>query len=49
MMNSEFVVLSSNNKNSDTLGFTPLGLFVLGIISHRIFCVRTTIDKLLFD
>lgn len=24
-------------------------MFVLGIISHRIFCVRTTIDKLLFD
>lgn len=24
-------------------------MFILGIISHRIFCVRTTIDKLLFD
>ena len=24
------------------------GLFVLGIVLHRIFCVRTTIDKLLF-
>lgn len=23
-------------------------LFVLGIILHRLFCVRTTIDKLLF-
>lgn len=23
-------------------------LFVLGIILHRMFCVRTTIDKLLF-
>lgn len=23
-------------------------LFLLGIILHRIFCVRTTIDKLLF-
>jgi hypothetical protein len=23
-------------------------LFVLGIILHRVFCVRTTIDKLLF-
>lgn len=23
-------------------------LFLLGIISHKIFCVRTTIDKLLF-
>jgi ABC-type spermidine/putrescine transport system permease subunit I len=24
-------------------------LFVLGIVFHRLFCVRTTIDKLLFD
>ena len=24
------------------------GLFILGIIFHRLFCVRTTIDKLLF-
>jgi len=23
-------------------------LFLLGIISHRLFCVRTTIDKLIF-
>jgi len=23
-------------------------LFILGIIAHRIFCVRTTVDKLLF-
>ena len=27
---------------------TLIGLFILGIILHRIFCVRTTIDKLLF-
>ena len=25
-----------------------LSLFVSGIIAHRIFCVRTTIDKILF-
>ena len=25
-----------------------LCLFILGIILHRIFCVRTTVDKLLF-
>ena len=25
-----------------------LCLFILGVILHRIFCVRTTIDKLLF-
>lgn len=23
-------------------------LFLLGIVAHRLFCVRTTIDKLLF-
>lgn len=28
--------------------YSILGLFILGIIMHRIFCVRTTIDKLLF-
>ena len=25
-----------------------LGLFLLGVIMHRLFCVRTTVDKLLF-
>ena len=24
-------------------------LFILGIVAHRIFCVRTTIDRLLFE
>ena len=28
--------------------YTLIALFILGIILHRIFCVRTTIDKLLF-
>ena len=28
--------------------YTTIFLFILGIILHRIFCVRTTIDKLLF-
>jgi hypothetical protein len=28
---------------------TSITLFILGIILHRIFCVRTTIDKLLFN
>lgn len=27
---------------------TSIILFLLGIILHRLFCVRTTIDKLLF-
>ncbi len=26
-----------------------LGVFLLGILLHRLFCVRTTIDKLLFN
>lgn len=29
--------------------YTTIFMFILGIISHRVFCVRTTIDKLLFD
>lgn len=28
--------------------WTAAGMFLLGIILHRLFCVRTTIDKLLF-
>jgi hypothetical protein len=28
--------------------YTLIFLFLLGIILHRLFCVRTTIDKLLF-
>ena len=28
--------------------FTMIFLFLLGIMLHRLFCVRTTIDKLLF-
>jgi hypothetical protein len=31
------------------LVYTLIILFLLGIIAHRIFCVRTTIDKLLFE
>jgi len=28
--------------------WTTVSIFILGIICHRIFCVRTEIDKLLF-
>ena len=28
---------------------TMIGLFALGILAHRIFCVRSTVDKLLFS
>ena len=31
------------------LGLILFGLFLLGILLHRLFCVRTTIDKLLFN
>jgi Na+/melibiose symporter-like transporter len=31
-----------------SLVYTCITLFILGIILHRLFCVRTTIDKLLF-
>jgi fatty acid desaturase len=29
--------------------YTAVCLFILGIILHRLFCVRTTVDKLLFS
>ena len=28
--------------------YTILAVFILGIILHRLFCVRTTLDKILF-
>jgi len=28
--------------------YSFFGLFILGIIMHHIFCVKTTIDKLIF-
>ena len=28
--------------------YTLVGFFILGIVLHRLFCVRTTVDKLLF-
>jgi hypothetical protein len=30
------------------LGWTVLGAFLAGIVVHRMFCVRTTVDRLLF-
>jgi hypothetical protein len=29
--------------------YTLIFLFIIGIILHRLFCVKTTIDKLLFN
>jgi len=28
--------------------YTLVSLFILGIVLHRVFCVKTTVDKLLF-
>jgi len=28
--------------------YSSVSLFILGIVLHRVFCVRTTIDKVLF-
>ena len=30
------------------IAYSVLGVFIVGIILHRLFCVRTTLDKLLF-
>ena len=30
------------------ISYTIVGLFLLGILFHRLFCVRTTVDKWLF-
>lgn len=35
--------------NETEISIILLGTFVIGIIIHRIFCVKTTIDKLLFE
>ena len=29
-------------------GYVIISLFILGIILHHVFCVRTTVDKILF-
>jgi len=42
-----YIIYSFNNKNNYFL--ILILLFIAGIILHRLFCVRTTIDKLLFD
>jgi hypothetical protein len=28
--------------------YTIIALFIIGILAHRVFCVRTTVDKILF-
>jgi hypothetical protein len=43
-----FAAIISYSFNINFLS-TLVILFLLGIIMHRIFCVRTTVDKLLFS
>ena len=40
-----YIIAKYNNYNFYEIAII---LFLLGIILHRLFCVRTTIDKLLF-
>jgi len=35
--------------NEIEMSIILLGTFIMGIVIHRIFCVKTTIDKLLFE
>jgi hypothetical protein len=44
IIGSWFIAKIMNWDYVKTLG----GVFVLGIILHRLFCVRTTVDKLIF-
>lgn len=41
------ILLSKYYKSN--LGITLFILFALGIIIHYIFCVRTTVDKMIFN
>jgi hypothetical protein len=41
-------VIKINSPFLNIFIITLISLFILGIILHRMFCVRTTVDKLLF-
>jgi len=45
-ISASYIISYSFNIRFD---LTLLSLFILGIILHRMFCVKTTIDKILFD
>jgi hypothetical protein len=45
IIHANFKKINSNIS----LNLTLLLLFIIGIIMHRLFCVRTKIDRLLFD
>jgi hypothetical protein len=42
------IILQKIFFRKKNLYYVIISLFILGIIMHRLFCVRTTIDKLLF-
>jgi hypothetical protein len=41
-------VVALGTFNTVSVLWTTLALFLSGILAHRIFCVRTTVDKALF-
>ena len=45
----KFIIIELLQLHSIKLWMVIVFLFILGIILHRIFCVRTTVDKWLFS
>jgi len=43
-----YYIYRYNNKKIKLINITIM-MFILGIIMHKIFCVKTTINKLLFN
>jgi len=46
VLGAYYIHLQVPNNSFD---YILLVLFLLGIVLHRLFCVRTTIDKLIFE
>jgi len=45
----QFIIVKwLNLHNSISLFMVLVVLFILGIILHRLFCVKTTVDKMIF-
>jgi hypothetical protein len=44
----QFILESWLDIHSINIWWVIIGCFLLGILAHRVFCVRTTVDKLLF-
>lgn len=45
----QFILEGMLEWYSVSIWWVLLGCFILGIITHRLFCVRTTVDKWLFQ